>query len=74
MEEQGFTLRVKEVPPVLAKLSHIERLELYFIDKVALPEWMDNIRIDELVINGKLSDKEAERIRKRFPKVDIIKR
>lgn len=74
MEKQGFTLRVREVPPVLAKLSHIKRLELYFIDKVVLPEWMDNIRIDKLVINGKLSGNEAEQIRKRFPKVSIRNR
>lgn len=63
----GIQLRVKEVPEVLRNLDHIKSLELTFTDGIVLPEWMDGIKIDRLVLRGKASEKQQQAIRERFP-------
>ena len=63
----GIRLRVKEVPEVLRNLDHIKSLELTFTDGIVLPEWMDGIKIDRLVLRGKASEKQQQAIRERFP-------
>ena len=65
----GISIRVKEVPEILAKLKHIRRLNLRFTGAVVLPDWMDQLIIQEFSISGKLSEQEKEAIRKRFPQV-----
>jgi len=40
---------------------------------VDLPEWMDEITIDKLVIVGEIQEEEKEAIRKRFPNVEFSK-
>ena len=69
----GIHIRVKEVPEILAQLEHIHTLHLVFTDEIVLPDWMDSLTIDELIIaNGdKLSDTEKETIRQRFPQVQF---
>lgn len=71
MKKNHFSLRVKEVPPILSKIKYMSNLELYFIDKVSLPEWMDRIQIDKFIIHGKMSDDEKAQITARFPNIDI---
>lgn len=70
--ESGISIRVREVPIVLSKLKEIKSLELYFIDRVVLPEWMDNMKIGQLVIHGNMSDEEKGQIMKRFPDAVLI--
>jgi hypothetical protein len=67
----GIHIRVKEVPKILAQLGHIRTLHLVFTDEIVLPDWMDSLTIDELIIadGEKLSDTEKETIRQRFPQV-----
>ena len=72
MERKGFSLRVKEVPQILSQLNYIESLDLYFTDKVVLPAWMDNIKIDIFVIHGKMSDEEKVQIKARFPQATLM--
>jgi len=47
-------------------------LELYLTDKVVLPAWMDNIKMDILVIHGKMSGAEKAQIKARFPQVTLM--
>jgi hypothetical protein len=69
----GIHIRVKEVPEILAQLEHIHKLHLVFTDEIVLPDWMDSLTIDELIIadGDKLSDTEKETIRQRFPQVQF---
>lgn len=63
----GIRLRVKEVPEILSRLPHIKLLHLEFTDTVVLPDWLENIQIDDLLIRGKMTEQEEEEIKKRFP-------
>lgn len=74
MERNGFSLRVKEVPPILSQLDRIESLELYFTGKVSLPVWMDRIKISRFIIHGRMSEDEKAQIKARFPGVILIDR
>lgn len=69
----GIHIRVKEVPEILAQIGHIHTLHLVFTDEIVLPDWMDSLTIDELIIadGDKLSDTEKETIRQRFPQVQF---
>lgn len=53
--EKDLNLKVTEVPEMLAKLQHIRSLKLTFTDDIVLPEWFDQIEIDNLIIGGKLT-------------------
>lgn len=53
--EKDLNLKVTEVPDMLAKLQHIRSLKLTFTDDIVLPEWFDQIEIDNLIIGGKLT-------------------
>ena len=63
----GIELRVNEVPEVLSRLEHIKRLNLVFTDDVVLPDWFYNLQIDNLRIEGKLTDEQEAAIRGHFP-------
>ena len=67
-ERGDMHLKVEKVPEVLRNLPYIRSLWLDFKDKVFLPEWMDDIKIDELTITGMMTRKDKEQIMKRFPK------
>lgn len=66
-EFMGIRLRIESVPKVLQRFTHINTLELKFIGKVDIPEWMDDITIDTFIISGKMTRKLKSDIRKRFP-------
>jgi hypothetical protein len=53
--DKDLNLKVTEVPEMLAKLQHIRNLQLKFTDDIVLPEWFDQIEIDNLIIWGKLT-------------------
>ena len=63
----GIELRVNKVPEHLAQLPHIKRLTLYFTDKVELPEWFYGLQIDNLRIDGEMTDEQEATIWKHFP-------
>ncbi len=63
----GIELRVNKVPEHLSLLPHIKRLTLRFTDKVELPEWFYRLQIDNLRIDGEMTDKQESAIWERFP-------
>ena len=67
----GIELRVNKVPEHLLLLPHIKRLTLRFTDKVELPEWFYTLQIDNLTIDGEMTDEQEADIREHFPKADI---
>lgn len=73
-EKRPITLRVQQVPLALSRIKHIKSLMLEFTtDDVELPEWMDNITIDNFSIYDNISDEKKEAIKKRFPNVVFTK-
>ena len=67
----GIELRVNHVPEHLSKLSHIKQLWLHFTDEIVLPEWMDKMTIDNLKVEGKITEEEEKALRQRFPNIII---
>lgn len=67
----GIQLRILEVPPILKRFKHIRSLYLHFVGKVNLPDWLDMIKIDYLVVTGELTKEEKDGIRQRFPKCEF---
>ena len=64
-------LPAEEALPFLQKIKHLKRLNLTFKGKVNLPQWMDDMQIDEFTIYNKISKKEEEELKKRFPNLKI---
>ena len=60
------TLRVSKVPEELRSVKHYDWLELEFIDKVEIPEWMYDLEIDNLTIKGKVSAEQKKELKRRF--------
>jgi hypothetical protein len=61
-----LTLRVDKVPEELRSVKHYDMLELRFTDKVEIPDWMDSLEIDHLIINGKVSADQKKQLKRRF--------
>ena len=61
-----LTLRVDKVPEELRSVKHYDMLELRFTDKVEIPDWMDSLEIDHLIINGKVSADQKKELKRRF--------
>lgn len=70
-EKEGLTLVIKEVPEVLATMKHIKWLKLKFTDEVVIPDWFYQLKIDKLIIEGKMSKELEKEIKKHFPKANI---
>ena len=68
LEKQSswVTLRVSKVPEELRSVKHYDWLELQFIDKVEIPEWMYDLEIDNLTIKGKVSAEQKKELKRRF--------
>ena len=71
-EKEDIEIRVSEVPEIFRRFKHIYSLSLTFTGKVVIPRWMDNIKFDNLVIQGNMTDKEIKELQKRFPKAQIL--
>jgi len=69
--EPGIDLRIIEVPENLKKLDVIYSLGLHFKKEVFLPDWMKTKKIGKLFIEGKISNKETEKILEWFPTTEI---
>ena len=61
-----LTLRVDKVPEELRAVKHYDMLELRFTDKVEIPDWMESLEIDRLIINGKVSADQKKQLKRRF--------
>ena len=61
-----LVLRVDKVPEELRSVKHYDMLELRFTDKVEIPDWMDSLEIDHLIINGKVSADQKKELKRRF--------
>lgn len=66
-----IVLRVIEVPEMLKKLDRIRSLSLTFAGEVVLPEWMDDMTIGYLTIEGSVTGAQKQAIIRRFPKTKI---
>ena len=64
-------LRVSEVPEVFKRFKHVYDLSLNFTGKVVIPKWMDDIKFDRLMINGKMTEDEVKELKVRFPDAQI---
>ena len=67
----GSGTKIKTVPEVLKKENHYQRLHFVFEDKVDVPEWIDDIEIDDFTIEGFMTDAEYAQLQKRFPKANV---
>ena len=67
----GLELRVKRVPEALREAKAIDRLTLFFVDRVELPQWMDSIDIQRFTVHGKVTQKQAKRLKARFPHINL---
>ena len=65
-QEGWLTLRVTKVPEELRAVQHYNYLELEFIDKVEIPDWMYDLDIDRLIIEGKVSADQKKELKRRF--------
>lgn len=68
----GIDLKIIEVPVILKKLSEIYTLRLHFKSDVFIPDWLKEIKIGKLVIDGKITQTETIKIINWFPNTDII--
>ena len=59
-------LRVTKVPEELRSVQHYGALELQFTDKVEIPEWMDTMDIEYLVVKGRKSIGQRKDLKRRF--------
>lgn len=66
-DQGGIAIRVKEAPAAIFKLKEIKSLEIAFIDEVNIPERLSEIKIETLILSGKITGNEVERIKKCFP-------
>jgi len=62
MDLMGLTLRVKEVPEVLKKMDSITSLTLYFKDGVRFPEWMKDVKVENLIVFGEITKDERKKL------------
>ena len=65
-------IAMDSVPDNLRYLKHIRILDLSFKGEVLLPEWMNDIEIEDMTIRAKaLTDEEKEQIKGRFPNTKL---
>lgn len=68
---RGISIRVKEIPQELLMLDSINHLEVYFIDKVEIPEKMTLMNIKSFHVHGKVTKAEKEHIRQILPNTTV---
>jgi hypothetical protein len=64
--DYGVTLSVTKVPEELRAVKHYRSLELRFTGQVDIPDWMDSMDIDRLIIQGKMSADQKKELKRRF--------
>jgi len=69
--EGGIELMIKDVPESIRKFKEIYALSLHFKNNVLIPEWLKDIRIGRLAIEGKIDGVEKEKILNWFPHTEL---
>jgi len=70
-KEGGISIRIKTVPDEILGMKRIKFLDLFFVDKVNIPDELAKVRIDKMYIYGELSKEEENRIVRLFPKTEL---
>jgi len=63
----GIDIRIKAVPENLRMFKEIYSLNLHFKNNVLIPDWLKEIRIGKLKIEGKITNEETEKLINWFP-------
>ncbi len=72
-EQKGsIAIRVKEIPVAILNMTKITRLEVEFVDKIVIPDQLAKVKIERLVLSGKIDASETERIRQLFPDTKLV--
>jgi hypothetical protein len=67
----GISIRIDEVPASLGRLNEIYSLDLHFTKAVSIPDWLKDVRIGILKIEGNITRAETDKIIRLFPDTDI---
>jgi hypothetical protein len=67
----GIDIKIVNVPENLKQLKEIYSLKLHFKKDVVIPEWLKNIRIGMLDVEGEITESETNKIIDWFPNTDI---
>jgi hypothetical protein len=69
----SIMIRVEEVPEMLAKLQHINGLDLEFTNTIKLPEWFNKLDINYLSIRGKVTKAvELQEVLAKISQIDYL--
>lgn len=71
-EEGRVVLNVKEIPVVLNKVDTLPVLALRFVDEVHFPDWMEQKCIRRLLISGKITPEERDKLLRWYPSTALI--
>ncbi len=63
----NIDIRVNKIPRDFEQLEYVKTLNITFIHKIDIPDWMGKMRIDELYLSGEIDEAGIRRIRKMFP-------
>ena len=63
----GIKITVQEFPEVILKLEEIHSLDINFIGTIKIPDELAKVRIRTLILSGKITNAEKERIKNMFP-------
>lgn len=69
----GLILKVEKFPTELLSLESIKKIEISFTKDIKIPDEFAKVKVEKLILNGVITDKEIERIKKMFPKSSMIK-
>lgn len=67
----GIDLDVYEIPKILLRLNHINKLTLRFENKASIPSWFYNLDINELIIDGETDRGTRELLKSKFANLVI---
>ena len=71
--KQGYIqIAVTEFPTVLLEFKEIGYLGINFTNDIEIPDEFSTVKIDRLVLSGKITGKEIERIKALFPNSNIL--
>lgn len=60
-------LIVREIPDVLQKVDYLPALNFEFQDKIILPKWIGNVKIDKMIFKGKFTNAYFDSVKALFP-------
>ncbi|PSK89576.1 uncharacterized protein DUF4419 [Taibaiella chishuiensis] len=64
---EPIRIRVSEVPEAILALKTIEAIEIEFLDSIRIPEQMATLKIEWMMLSGKITNEEKTRIAMLFP-------